>query len=60
MCDIEYIGRKSPDFVQIPYPEWVVRYIRNKLREYLEYFDDMCYTVHYNIVSILLSLIGGK
>ena len=32
MCDIEYIGKKSPDFVQIPYPEWVVRQFRNKLR----------------------------
>lgn len=53
-------GRKSPNFVQIPHPEWVVRYIRNKLREYLGYFVDMCYTVYCNIVSILLSLIGGR
>ena len=60
MCDIVPVARKSTDFVQIPYPELIVRYIRNKLREYLEYFDDMCYTVHCNIVSILLSLIGGK
>ena len=52
--------QKSPDFVQIPYSEWVVRQFRNKLREHLEYFGDMCYTVHCNIVSILLSLIGGK
>ena len=28
--------QKSPDFVQIPYSEWVVRQFRNKLREYLE------------------------
>ena len=40
--------------------EWIVRYIRIKLREYLVYFDGMCYAINCNIISILLSLIGGK
>jgi len=53
ICDIGCIGRKSPYLVQIHYPEWDVRCFRNKLREYLELFDGMCYNVHCNIVSII-------
>ena len=60
MREIGTTGRNSPNFVQIPCSEWIVRYIRIKLREYLGYFVDMCYAVYCNIVSILLSLIGGR
>ena len=49
-------GRNGPNYVQIPCSEWIVRYIRIKLREYLVYFDGMCYAINCNIISILLLL----